>query len=68
MVQVPSVEDEDRLRRSRERERLVNERVQHIGPIKGLLMAKGILDFEPARRNWRELLGALRMTAAVKSE
>lgn len=60
VVRVPSVEEEDRRRRGRERERLVNERVQHIGRIKGLLMTQGIRDFAPARRDWRERLDGLR--------
>jgi transposase len=60
MVRVPSAEDEDRRRRGRERERLINERVQHIGRIKGLLMTHGIRDFEPTRRDWRERLEGLR--------
>ncbi len=60
VVRVPSVEEEDRRRRGRERERLVNERVQHLGRIKGLLMTQGIRDFAPARRDWRERLDGLR--------
>ncbi len=60
MVRVPSLEEEDHRRRGRERERLVKERVQHLGRIKGLLMTQGIRDFRPARRGWRERLEALR--------
>ena len=60
MVHVPSPADEDRRRRSRERARLINERVQHIGRIKGLLMTQGIREFEPARRDWSERLSGLR--------
>jgi len=60
MVRVPSPEQEDRRRRSRERARLVKERVQHIGRIKGLLMTQGIRDFQPARRGWADRLEGLR--------
>lgn len=60
MVRVPSLEQEDCRRRSRERGRLVKERVQHIGRIKGLLMTQGIREFQPARRNWADRLERLR--------
>lgn len=74
MVRVPSLEEEDRRRQTRERERLVRERTQHINRIKGLLMTQGIREFAPARRDWRERLEALRtgdgqaMPAALKAE
>ena len=60
MVRVPSPEEEDRRRRGRERERLVKERVQHLGRVKGLPMTQGVRDFQPARRGWRDRLEALR--------
>src|SRR3954469_1809475 len=60
MVRVPSPEEEDRRRRGRERERLVEERAQHPGRVKGLLMTQGVRDFQPARRGWRDRLQALR--------
>ncbi len=60
MVRVPSPEQEDRRRHSRERERLVKERIQHIARIKGLLMTQGIRDFQPARRDWPDRLERLR--------
>ena len=60
IVRVPSLEEEDQRRRGRERERLIKERVQHLGRIKGLLMTQGIRDFQPARRGWQERLEALR--------
>jgi transposase len=60
MVRVPSPEEEDRRRQTRERERLIRERTQPINRIKGLLMTQGIRDFEPARRNWHERLAVLR--------
>lgn len=60
VVRVPSVEQEDARRRSRERARLVVERGQHASRIKGLLMTHGIREFAPARRDWQEQLDRLR--------
>src|SRR3712207_996754 len=60
VVHVPSPEQEDARRRSRERARLVVERGQHTSRIKGLLMTQGIRDFEPTRSDWRARLEALR--------
>jgi len=60
VVHVPSPEQEDARRRSRERSRLVTERGQHTSRIKGLLMTQGIRDFEPTRSDWQVRLGALR--------
>ena len=69
MVRVPSLQEEDRRRQTRERERLIRERTGHInricpsgdaGGVKGLLMRQGIRDFEPLRRNWRERVAELR--------
>jgi transposase len=54
------LEEEDRRRQTRERERLIRERTQHINRIKGLLMTQGIRDFEPAYRNWHERVAVLR--------
>lgn len=42
MVHIPSVDDEDRKRLTRERERLVKERTAHTNRIGGLLHAQGI--------------------------
>jgi transposase len=60
MVVPPSPEDEDSRRLSRERQTLVSERVQHTNRIRGMLMAEGIADYEPLRRDRRERLDALR--------
>jgi transposase len=60
VVHVPTPEQEDARRRSRERARLVVERGQHTSRIKGLLMTQGIRDFEPTRRDWQERFEALR--------
>ena len=42
MVKVPSPEDEDRRRITRERKVLICERVEHVNRIKGLFFAQGI--------------------------
>ncbi len=56
MVQVPSVEREDARRTHRERQRLINERVQHVNRVKGLLATQGIYTFLPLRRDrWARL-------------
>src|SRR5918997_2022803 len=60
VVHVPSPEQEDARRRSRERARLVVERGQHTSRIKGLLMTQGIRDFAPTRSDWQARLEALR--------
>ena len=59
MVAVPSVEDEDRRRVSRERRSLVVERIRPINRVKGLLFAQGVGDYEPLRINRRARLEEL---------
>jgi transposase len=59
VVRVPNVEEEDARRLSRERHRLVTERVSHVNRIKGLLATQGIYDYEPLRRDRRERLAGL---------
>jgi len=49
MVRVPTAEDEDRKRRTRERERLLKERTGHSNRIKGLLHGQGIRDAMPLK-------------------
>jgi transposase len=49
VVHVPSAEEEDRKRRTRERERLMKERNAHSNRIKGLLHAQGIRDAMPLK-------------------
>jgi transposase len=49
MVHVPGVEDEDRKRRNRERDRLQEERGAHSNRIKGLLFGQGIRDAMPLK-------------------
>jgi transposase len=60
MVRVPTVEEEDRRRPSRERKVLIAERVRHVNRIKGLLFSQGVRDYEPLRRDRRRKLEALR--------
>lgn len=59
MVRVPSPEDEDRRRPSRERKVLIAERVSHVNRIKGLLYSQGVA-YEPLHRNRRQNLEELR--------
>ena len=59
MVKVPSPEEEDRRRVTRERKVLISERVRHVNRIKGLLFAQGISGYQPLRRDRRERLAEL---------
>jgi transposase len=52
VLRVPSVEEEDRKRRNRERDRLKKEHTAHTNRIKSLLHAQGIRDAEPMRRGF----------------
>jgi transposase len=60
VVRVPSVAEEDYRRLHRERDRLINERVQHVNRIKGLCAIHGIYDYEPLRSNRLARLEELR--------
>lgn len=60
VVRVPSVEDEDRKRRTREREHLVKERTRHINRIKGLLHGQGIRDAMPLKPGFLSELDRVR--------
>jgi transposase len=60
VVRVPSVTEEDDRRLHRERDRLINERVQHVNRIKGLCAVHGIYDHEPIRPNRLARLEQLR--------
>jgi transposase len=60
MVRAPTPEEEDRRRLLRERKELTAERVRHVNRIKGLLLAQGVRDYEPLRRDRRQRLAALR--------
>lgn len=59
MVRIPTPEEEDRRRISRERKTLTAERVAHVNRIKGLLFSQGI-EYEPLHRNRRARLEGLR--------
>ena len=59
MVRVPTPEEEDRRRVSRERKTLTAERVEHVNRIKGLLSSQGV-EYEPMHRNRRQRLEQLR--------
>lgn len=59
MVRVPTPEEEDRRRISRERKALTNERVRHVNRIKGLLFGQGVSSYEPMRRDRRKRLEEL---------
>jgi transposase len=60
VVHVPTVEDEDRKRRTRERERLLKERTAHTNRIKGLLHAQGVRDAMPLKPGFIAGLASLR--------
>jgi len=59
VVRVPSVAEEDDRRLHRERGRLINERIQHVNRIKGLLAIHGIYDYQPLRRDRAQRLEQL---------
>jgi transposase len=52
VVRVPTPEQEDARRRSRERERLIKEQTGHMNRIKALLRSQGLAAGEPGRRDW----------------
>ena len=56
MVRVPTPEEEDRRRVSRELKALTAERVRHVNRIKGLLFSQGISGYEPLHRDRRTRL------------
>ena len=60
MVRVPTPEDEDRRRVSRERKRLQKERTQHTNRIGGLLHGQGIRDAMPLKRHFIATLDQMR--------
>jgi transposase len=60
MVVVPSPDEEDQRRLSRERKTMIKERIEHINRIKGLMACQGIAGFEPMHANAREKLEELR--------
>src|ERR1700726_2769630 len=65
VVRVPSVAEEDDRRLHRERDRLVNERVQHVNRIKGLCALHGIYDYQPLRPQAMARLEQLRTAQGI---
>jgi transposase len=68
MVRVPSVAEEDARRASRERERLIKERVQHVNRIKGLLATQGHYGFHPLRADREARLAQLTVPDHLRAE
>jgi transposase len=75
MVHVPTVEDEDRKRRTRERDRLMKERISHSNRIKELLHGQGVRDAQPLKPGFVASLdqvrtgdGRLLLTSWLKEE
>ena len=60
MLRVPTPEEEDRRRVSRELKALTAERVRHVNRVKGLLFSQGVSGYEPLRRDRRARLEELR--------
>ena len=60
VVRVPSVAEEDDRRLHRERDRMINERTQHVNRIKALCALHGIYDYEPLRSDRMRRLEQLR--------
>jgi transposase len=60
IVRVPSPEQEDARRDTRERDRLIKERVGHINRIKSLLRLLGMAVGNPRRRDWLKWLSSQR--------
>ena len=60
VVRIPSVEEEDRRRLTRERRRLVTQRTRLTNSIKGLLMLHGVFDLDPRSAEFAERLDAVR--------
>jgi transposase len=65
MVRVPSVEEEDRRRSGRERDRLTSERVSLENRVRSLLCLHGIYDFKPRLKQAEEELERLRTRAGA---
>lgn len=60
MVAIPTLEEEDAKRPSRERENLVGEKTRIINRMKGMLARLGIRGFKPELRRAREKLATIR--------
>jgi transposase len=62
VVRVPTVAEEDDRRLHRERDRLINERVQHVNRLKGLCATHGVYHYEPLRSDRMKRLEQLQRT------
>ena len=60
MTVPPNPSEEDRRRISRERAKLLQERVRHTNRIRGLLFGQGITNYNPLHKNHRKNLEQLR--------
>ena len=60
VVHVPTVEDEDRKRRNRERDYLIDERTAHTNRLNGLLHAQGVRNAIPLKPGFIASLDSLR--------
>jgi transposase len=60
MVKAPNIEEEDRRRLCRERKALINERVQHVNRIRGLLFSQGVTGYSPLHHDRRQRLELLK--------
>src|SRR5215831_12331298 len=74
MTVPPSPSEEDRRRITRERAKLLQERIRHTNRIRGLLFGQGITNYNPLHKNRRKGLEELRtgdgrsVPAHLKSE
>jgi transposase len=74
MTVPPSPSEEDRRRMTRERAKLLQERIRHTNRIRGLLFGQGITNYNPLHKNRRKGLEELRtgdgrsVPAHLKSE
>jgi transposase len=59
MIRVPTPENEDRKRRTRERDRMLKERIGHTNRIKGLLHGQGIRDVMPLKPGFLKSLDTM---------
>jgi len=66
MAAIPTLEEEDARRPSREREHLVGERVRITNRLKATFARLGIRDFKPVQRNAADRLEALRTPEGMR--
>src|SRR5262245_18455062 len=66
VVRVPTIAEEDDRLLHRERARLLNERIQHVNRINGLLAIHGVYDYEPMHPERMQRLQQLRTADRCK--